>query len=840
MAELPASVIESLDNIAEALKSTPSFQRSMIEELTAIAAALGVKEISMEKLQQTIDETTDIFDDSIQELLNSERESKKTDEDYEKKSKGLNKSVETMIGATSLATKGVYSSAKALANTDGSLKSITDALSNIPVIGGVFSALGVVAGMIDDTVSAFSSVSKSGIQFSNGIFGLLRSSGELGMGLKETAEMFSKYSSVVQRVGAPAFTSFIKEVRTNSDKLYALGFTYDDIINKSAEFLETQRNLTGLRAINEQEQKILFNQAVDEFYKAAQVTGIGVTELLEEFNKMSKDPVSRLIMKQLPATGQQTLTAIQAQSPEMAATLMEALQKGGIHRVENYAELLASGVADEYANLLQIIQQGGGIEQVRDVMKSAAPQIEQNAYVFLERGQTQIAAHAAAFAKVANDFNTNDIKSTAEATAALDQSTKDIMNLQPKIQNAIADIRQQLLEGAISMLGPGTDLNKMLTGAIEGLTKLLSDPATMEAFKFMLGGLSTLGSMAISTVRGILSIFGADTPLNTALVLGAGTMLMQLFGGRMVMGLARMVFGGIFRLAGAIMANGTRRKFGLAAAALGAVAAVAAPSIIDYFSAEDKSEMEETPPVEPNANLPTTPEEFVEQVNRAREASSPQSATAPQNEGATPGQISVPSFSPGLMANMGNQNPELVKTLMEALTNQTSLEKMPIHELVSMMEAIDANINEMALSKEEGDALMLKVMNEYKKKLSEPPASPSPPAAAPATSVPTPIDAPMPSPAGMDIASLERPQPVQQPYQNTGQSSFASQIQKDVSPSAQMTNLEVEEDRIELAILDEMKKSSQLTQQLLSMQVKVTDVTREAFQRNTSVVSGTI
>lgn len=850
MSEIPSAVLESLESIAKSLENTPSYQRSMIEELTIIATAMGYKEVNMKNLIETIDENTDLFGESIEERKKTERENKRSDEDYEIGHKDLGGKLGSFIGATSLATKGVYSSAKALANTDGSLKSLTDALSNLPVIGGIFSALGFLAGIVDETVASYGTAAKSGIQFSDGIFGLMRTSGELGLGLKETAEMFAKYSTVVQRVGAPAFSSFIKEVRTNSDKLYALGFTYDDIIEKSAEFLETQRNLTGLRVLNEQEQKILFDQAVDEFYKAAQITGVGVTELLEEFNKMSKDANTRLIMKQLPATGQRTLAMIQSQSPEMAATLMEALQKGGIQRVQNYSELLASGVAEEYEKILRIIQSGdsNSMENVRDSMKSAAANIEQNALVFLQRGQDNIAAHAALFAKIANDFSTADIKSTSEA-AAVDESTKAVMELQPAIRNAIADVRQKVLEGAISMLGPGTDLNKMLTSVISGLGDFLKDPKTMEGLKFLLGGLSWIGTKIKDAVVGILGLFGLDTPINTALVLGVGSMIGTLFGGTIITTLARVIFGGVFRLAGGLMTKGVKSKFGLIAAVAGTALTYGAYELSQYFSEDEAKELEglktgeETPAPPPDAT-PTNPEQFVEQVRRVHGETTPVATIQNNDENLktteqVEGKLTPPAFDIGMLKAMreGN-NAELIKIITQILGDQQAITKMSLIELISLMEAFESNIDSMNMSKEEADAYMKRLMDEYGKKLKA--SSSTAPATQAPSSSPAPSETPIPSPSNMDMASVSPPaQPVQSSRFETRSPDFAQDISKGKAISEiDEANMNAEEERIELALLDEMRKSTELTQMLLSLQTKSADATREAFQRNTSVVTG--
>ena len=618
MSDIPATVIESLERISKALENLPSDTKQSTMYLGAIAAGIG--KIDLTTLKASSKEV-----DTAAKRLNAANteSSKKYESIFADEIAAKEKTTEALISFADTVknTKTqMVSFGKSLSKFDGSFSSLTDSLSNLPVIGGLAGGLGFLAGVVDESINAFRAVSQSGIQFENGILGINQASGELGIGLQQTAEMFKKYSSVIQRVGAPAFTNFINEVRTSSDELYSMGFTYQDIIDSSSQFLETQRNLTGLRTLNEQEQKLLFNDTVKEFHKAAQITGVGVKELLDRMNESSNDPATALILARIPKEGRELYEQIRAIDPGMAEMLLEGLKRGSLNMVDSFNNLIGTTGQDLARSLMEMIQTGtGDVSDMRDLYRRLGPELAREFNNLMLAGREDAAAALAASSMAENKLSDVD----PSDPSPISDTDKALLNAGPAMQNAIAGIRQVLIEGVVELLEPGSAFGAAISSGISSFISFLKDPDNIEAIKNLMAGIKTavtgIGTI-LSGISGFVDLLqkltGTEGELTNALITGV-VALTAWWGAKMMAFAAASKLGELMtggRL-GRGMASSPRqsRPRGRAALALAVITALtgAAASAYNYFSDDeedtDKSETEtETKSTVPDDSVSTT------------------------------------------------------------------------------------------------------------------------------------------------------------------------------------------------------------------------------------------
>ena len=601
MAEVSPAIENSIEKIVKSMSTLPEQQRALLNHLSVIAEGLKLKD--KVNLSESAEDIEDTVEKSIREKIENDKKQQSSIDELSESQKEATKNLDIYSKSAKIVATDLYNTGKGLIESNGSFKGLADALGNIPLLGGVFSAFAGMLGVVDSTIESYRTVTMSGIQFDNGILGLMESSGELGQSLEKTSKMFAEHNTVIQRVGAPAFTNFIKEMRQSSSNLYALGFTYDDIIERSAEFLETQRNLTGLRALNEQEQKQLFNRAVDEFYDAAQMTGQGVTALLSELNKMSEDPTTRLLLQRLPIEGQAALTSIQGMSPDMAKNLMEALQKGSLERIKDWPAIMASGMGPAYQALMQAIQQGGPDtnERVGQIFKEFEGTAEFNAVMYLERGQEEYAKFAAEFAAIANRINTDGLQKAADQT--IDPDTAKILDTRQQITGVMRDIREQIMKGATSLMGPD-GIGPALTEGLNAFNEFLSNPENMEIITSIISGIGSFVKAIHDISKFILSAFGINSPWATALATGSGLYMGKLLLSALVKSLFKRTIGKMLSISGAKFITSSFRRmggrYGVAATALGSAALLygddlvgLAQSLFSDSEGEDAEDVEE-------------------------------------------------------------------------------------------------------------------------------------------------------------------------------------------------------------------------------------------------------
>lgn len=597
-------VEDALSKIVDSLHDLPYDTKDMVKQLRVVAQ--GLTKINVAELTKTAtsaEEAAKILGNERKQSRKSFEKEAKNNEDNSKKTK---ESFTMLDLALKNASTGITRFGQSIATTDGSFQSLTNALSNIPIIGAGFAALGFLSATVDETISAYRTVTQSGVQFQNGILGLLETSGELGLGFKETAEMFKQYNTTIQRIGTPAFTGFIKEVRKNASNLYALGFTYSDIVKSSAEFLETQRNLTGLRALNEREQEQLFNQTVEEFYKASQLTGVGVTELLGKLNKESEDARKRLILNSLPEEGRNMLIALSEVNPQLYETALEALQKGALERVDRYGDVLISGTEPLIREIINISKtSNASAKGLRDIFKAYEPLLKARAGNLAVSGLDSALAIAAGAAKTSNDLIEGIPKAAKDAE--IDPETEKILQMGPAINEALAQVRASLLNVAVDVLGPDSAIGQLITDGLKGFVDMVSNPENIAVLNNFIDGVKQLHAVLSSMSSDVMGMFGVESPLGASLVGGIGILL----AGKIAMWTAGLVtknvFGLMFDGISSIVGRGVRRSPLGRFAKLAGVAAVAGAGYMAYKSYTKDLEDEEPQPVVPETDETPAP-----------------------------------------------------------------------------------------------------------------------------------------------------------------------------------------------------------------------------------------
>lgn len=585
-------VNESLERIAESLKGLPSDTKEMVRQLDIIVQGLKIlrpKDMAkvfaeVETEAKNLSKTKKTSRDKIDKIFG----------EHEEAVEETSKSIGIMGVLTKDTGRQFGRFGRSLTRVDGSFKSFANSMGELPVIGGVFAGFAVLAGVVDSTIDAYRTVTQAGVQFQNGILGLVQSSGELGLSLDDTAKMYKTYNNTIQRIGAPAFTGFIKQVRANSGDLYALGFSYKDIVESSASFLETQRNLTGLRTLNQQEQSKLFDNTIKEFYNAAQITGVGVEEMLKSLKSLSEDPRTRLILKSLPEAGQNLMATLQSIDPKMAETVLEAIQKGALERVSNYEDIVVSGTTDLVQGIVNMAKTGSGNAAAAAFLKSHEAELMQRVGQLGRAGLDGALNFGAGLLKTMNDL-VLDPKQTPDGSGT-DKLSELLLKLGPQINESISLIRETLLKFTVDILGPDGAFGEILAKGLIKFIGVVTNPDNIDALIMLIDGVVRFTTVIDGFSKSILAFAGAESPLTQVILTG----MIGLVAAKTALWLAKAattnLFGSIFGALGNAVGLGVRRSpLGRFIKGTAAVAALAAGGAYLY----DKMYNDETPAAAP-------------------------------------------------------------------------------------------------------------------------------------------------------------------------------------------------------------------------------------------------
>ena len=308
-------------------------------ELMAKAKGVNPADIT-KKMNQVMDESSKIIG------KNTESTKKQTKE-VDKSTKILSRFGKGILG---MASSFVGTIGSSLSGFAGALTSGSDQLSDfavhVPIFGGV---LGSLAGLIDENVDSFRSLSNVGAQFGDGLNDVRQLANAASIPLGEFTDLVSNNAEKMRFFGgtvgqgAATFAKMSKELRDGPGRQFInMGYTATDLNEALIEYAEfnatmmnSERRMQGMSTKGAVE----YLEVVDSL---SRVTGKRRDQIREEMQAAGSDARARMAMSQMGLTQQAQFAA----GLEMVGSKAPAIKEALIDLADGVANSEVTGVLE--------------------------------------------------------------------------------------------------------------------------------------------------------------------------------------------------------------------------------------------------------------------------------------------------------------------------------------------------------------------------------------------------------------------------------------------------------------------------------------------------------------
>lgn len=645
MADISSTIEESIVNISKVLSDSSKEQEKMLSYLKNIAKSLD-KNVRSEDLNKEIKNyKTTVLKKRVELGDELEKQNRINEELIDNQEAYLISENKRRLSLSKL-SDALSDTYRSVSEFQGSFTGLGNILGKLPIIGAILTPIMGLINILDDQLDMFQTVSKSGLQFSDGLTGVNVAVAKIGVGFERGTEILTQYNNLIQRVGIQSFGNFFESVRKTSNNLVRLGFSNDDLVKYSAEYLETQKNLTGLRRFNEVQQSKDFNNVMMEFYKASQMTGVAIGEIIEQLRSMSEDSRTRQVLQSLSQESQQSLALLRARSPEMAERMEQAILRGGIERIDDYGDLIASDLAGVYQSLYNALKAGLSPEQLVNFIAPLGKAADERAKLYATQIRDKEAYLNAELGALANSFVTN----TQAAANASEGVGKELLELEQNFRNLINKLQEGISRTIGAFLDPNSPFGEFLNSGLKKLNNWLASNDVIEVVKNFITSIMGLTDTFLSISGGALS-WMLKSPLN-AVVSGVGFLLAGIAGSAI---LKNILARGAITLS-KLLIRGLGGK-GIAAIAAGAAGLYAYDSLKEYFTPDEIQGLQNEPEISGGSS---------------NDSLTPSLGTAPLSnfDVATPSiannvGLSPPSNTPSQLSTINRPSPRITSNIID-------------------------------------------------------------------------------------------------------------------------------------------------------------------------------
>lgn len=246
------------------------------------------------------------------------------------------------------------------------LKSGSEAAASMAVAFGEFAT-----GELQTVVEAYRKVGSAGAIGAGGMNELYESSNQLGIGLQGMAEIVSRnskslaYAGGSTLAGRKALVDLTANSKDYEDKLLALGYTFTEMRDQSAKFLERNRTLGTVSAGDQRRLGEANNAYMMQLDQLARITGKSRDELAKQLDQQMKDVRFQATLRTMEAkNGVENRAAIE----NIAATIGK---EQGDYARKGFMDAMSGAInTPEAQAFLQTLDEGGR-QAVQDLRNGA-------------------------------------------------------------------------------------------------------------------------------------------------------------------------------------------------------------------------------------------------------------------------------------------------------------------------------------------------------------------------------------------------------------------------------------------------------------------------------------
>ena len=432
---------ENLDLILSKIEKHLSTTPRLTKVLESLESHFKGNQSNISKTIKDIQDFGDVTSKSIKALKDYELSTRKINVSFNKISEYFNE------GALKL--KDFISKSINLSNSFISFNSdMKDVLYSLRETIGYFTKLGIFIGFLYDGlkylteyVNALKIVSKSTVEFENGLKNIVVSASKAGMTIDSFSLFVDKFSGVFNRWGIPTMIRMIENLRRNGSELYMMGLSVKEVNEYFGLFLEQQRIFDGRRIRTENELQEMFKEQIKMSYEIAKRTGRSLEEVFESISNKLKEPESFFALETLTEKQRKEMIKFLEIFPSLTPMFMEGIKKGAIQFSGNFINY-ATTMGSELENIFQ-----GLLSGLHDA-DSAAKIIVRTMDSFSDKQKRMIALqNESAFLAVSRlKAEANRINSLNQSFKKTDKLSEILLNFESFITDIRASLRGKILD----------------------------------------------------------------------------------------------------------------------------------------------------------------------------------------------------------------------------------------------------------------------------------------------------------------------------------------------------------------------------------------------------------
>lgn len=216
---------------------------------------------------------------------------------------------------------GANSTIKTFQDISRSASSASGALKTLGAAFGVGGVLKTMIEAVSDTTKTYQELSQYGQTFGGSMLAMQQAAANAALPLSVFADALKKNNTVVAAIGANAFGSMSKALRTSLMDVGQLGLTSAQLNTNLGTYLDTQRLFGNLNAMSQEKAVANTRVLAVEMAKASAMTGAFTENILKASNEALRDETLRAKMLQMGSSAQDAY----GQSLNKAVIYMSAL-----------------------------------------------------------------------------------------------------------------------------------------------------------------------------------------------------------------------------------------------------------------------------------------------------------------------------------------------------------------------------------------------------------------------------------------------------------------------------------------------------------------------------------
>jgi hypothetical protein len=442
--------------------------------------------------------------------------------------------------------------------------SVEEFASHLPVLGNFLAPLGAY---VDESVSAFRSLSSSGAAFGGSITNMRNAAANMEISLSEMTSLFTEQAPALASLGgtveegAARFAKMNKNIKATGDfrALMEMGFSVEQVNEGMADYISLQARQGRLQGQSTEQLAAGSARYLRQIDLLARVTGKTREEAQAALDRQATDSIARTLLNQFEAGSDEynnlsaSLALLDEIGGEAANALKGMLTENLTPAAGQFMAMLGDSGETVHRAMMEV-GRGANPQVLLDAFKTAGGELEKFAGADAAGRVAIIQALRAAGDPMAEyldgaakliDLGNRDMAAAQSQQAAQraqqDEASRAMLTFEQNQRELSAALHKTFVaSGILDLIGSGLKaMGTLLTGITTSLTEFSTKIANGEWFTAItdllgdaLGGLWNNAGIVAAIVGGLTALFAAKAATSALSTAVSGFFTRMFTGGR--------------------------------------------------------------------------------------------------------------------------------------------------------------------------------------------------------------------------------------------------------------------------------------------------------------------